>query len=71
MGFCSAEADIATLIFELTLIAGNSAEIVDGCDCVHSGWHLQRLDFLAAQKQNFDSSMVFKWESRGRKAVTA
>jgi hypothetical protein len=29
------------------------------------------LDFLAAQKQNFDNSMVFKWESRRWKAVTA
>jgi hypothetical protein len=28
------------------------------------------LDFLAAQKQNFDNSMVFKWESRRWKAVT-
>jgi hypothetical protein len=29
------------------------------------------LDFLAAQKQNFDISMVFNWESRRPKAVTA
>jgi hypothetical protein len=71
MGSYSGEAGIASFIFELTLTDGDYAEIVDCCDCVHSGWHLQRLDFLAAQKQNFDNSMVFKWERRGRKAVTA